>query len=92
MTGGSGRTGLPSLGTTSRSSGDNSPGSDVDDSVVTEAGRLAEQHALTALDALHLASALSLREPGEDVAFVTFDRRLREAALAEGLTVLPEVA
>ena len=30
--------------------------------------------------------------PGEDVAFVTFDRRLREAALAEGLTVMPEVA
>jgi predicted nucleic acid-binding protein len=56
------------------------------------AGSLADRHALTALDAIHLASALSLREPGEDVAFVTFDRRLREAALAEGLTVLPEVA
>jgi predicted nucleic acid-binding protein len=55
------------------------------------AGSLADRHALTALDAIHLASALSLREPGEDVAFVTFDRRLREAALAEGLTVLPEV-
>jgi predicted nucleic acid-binding protein len=56
------------------------------------AGSLADRHALTALDAIHLASALSLRDPGEDVAFVTFDRRLAEAALAEGLTVLPEVA
>lgn len=56
------------------------------------AGSLADRHALTALDAIHLASALSLREPGEDVAFVTFDRRLAEAALAEGLAVLPEVA
>lgn len=56
------------------------------------AGSLADRHALTALDAIHLASALSLREPDEDVAFVTFDRQLREAALAEGLTVLPEVA
>jgi predicted nucleic acid-binding protein len=56
------------------------------------AGSLADRHALTALDAIHLASALALREPGENVAFVTFDRRLAEAALAEGLTVLPEVA
>ena len=64
----------------------------VDDRVITAAGQLAERHALTALDAIHLASALSLREPGEDVAFVSFDRRLREAALAEGLTVLPEGA
>ncbi len=56
------------------------------------AGSLADRHALAALDAIHLASALSLREPGEVVAFVAFDRRLREAALAEGLTVLPEVA
>jgi uncharacterized protein len=64
----------------------------LDDAVVVAAGRLAERHALTALDAIHLASALSLREPGEDVALVTFDRRLAEAALAEGLTVLPEVA
>ena len=55
------------------------------------AGSLADRQALTALDALHLASALSLHEPGEHVAFVTFDRRLREAALAEGLAVLPEV-
>lgn len=51
-----------------------------------------ERHALGALDAIHLASALSLREPGEDVALVTFDRRMRDAALAEGLLVLPEDA
>lgn len=62
----------------------------LDDPLAARAGRLAERHALGALDAIHLASALSLREPGEEVALVTFDRRMRDAALAEGLTVLPE--
>lgn len=62
----------------------------VTDGVISLAGRLAERHALAALDAIHLASALSLREPGDEVALVTFDPRMRDAALAEGLTVLPE--
>jgi predicted nucleic acid-binding protein len=60
------------------------------DAVVAAASRVAERHALGALDAIHLASALGLREPGEDVVLVSFDLRMREAALAEGLTVLPE--
>ena len=46
---------------------------------------------LGALDAIHLASALSIATPEDRPTFVTFDRRLGEAALAEGLTVLPEV-
>ena len=56
------------------------------------AGALADRHGLGALDAIHLASALSIATPDDRPTFVTFDRRLREAALAEGLTVLPEVA
>jgi predicted nucleic acid-binding protein len=55
------------------------------------AGALADRHGLGALDAIHLASALSIASPADQPTFVTFDRRLREAALAEGLTVLPEV-
>jgi predicted nucleic acid-binding protein len=64
----------------------------VNEGVIGVAGQLAERHALSALDAIHLASALSLREPGDEVTLVTFDRRMREAALAEGLTVRPEAS
>lgn len=56
------------------------------------AGILADRHGLRALDAIHLASALSIATPEDRPTLVTFDRRLAEAALAEGLTVLPEVA
>jgi predicted nucleic acid-binding protein len=56
------------------------------------AGTLADRHGLGALDAIHLASALSIATPEDRPTLVTFDRRLAEAALAEGLTVLPEVA
>ncbi len=62
----------------------------VDLRLARAAGRLAERHALKSLGAIHLASALSLREPGGEVVLVTFDGRQREAALAEGMTVLPE--
>lgn len=55
------------------------------------AGALADRHGLGALDAIHLASALGIASATDRPTFVTFDRRLREAALAEGLTVLPEV-
>ena len=55
------------------------------------AGALADKHGLTALDAIHLASALSIATPADQPTFVTFDRRLAEAAIAEGLAVLPEV-
>jgi predicted nucleic acid-binding protein len=57
------------------------------DRVLTEkAAALAVSHGLRALDALHLAAALSL--PG-DVIFATWDRRLHEAAANEGLPTLP---
>ena len=65
-------------------------GIDIDDRVVRAAGDLAERHRLRAADAIHLASAIRIREP--DTAFVAFDARLREAAAAEGFVVLPEVA
>ena len=63
--------------------------------VVEVGGRLAEEAAelvidreLRSLDALHLAAALTL--PVEDLFFATWDRRLYEAARAEGLGLIPE--
>ncbi|HEY8695188.1 MAG TPA: type II toxin-antitoxin system VapC family toxin [Chloroflexota bacterium] len=54
--------------------------------VVLQAGRL-EPAALRSLDAIHLASALSL---GSDLAgIVTYDRRLAEAASRMGIPVFP---
>jgi uncharacterized protein len=50
--------------------------------VVWRAAALAEVHALRGYDAVHLASAL---EMGPDTTVVTADRRLAEAARAEGL-------
>jgi uncharacterized protein len=51
------------------------------------AGDLAEKHALRGFDALHLASALSLRPASGDASlyFATADTRLRNAARLEGL-------
>ena len=39
------------------------------------------------LDAIHLATGLHLRERGQLTSFVTYDRRLADAASAAGLTV-----
>lgn len=63
-------------------------GIEVDEPIVRAAGDLADRHRLRAADAIHLASAIRIREP--DTAFVAFDDRLREAAAAEGFLVLPE--
>jgi predicted nucleic acid-binding protein len=48
------------------------------------------RHPLRALDAIHLAAALSLRDAAPDatVAFASFDDRQRRAAEAAGLNVL----
>ena len=55
-------------------------------------GHAAERSAfLRTLDAIHLATAL-LVAGDEQLAMVSLDRRLRRAAAAEGLVVLPEVA
>lgn len=55
--------------------------------VLRLAGELAEEHGLRGYDALHLASALSVPRE-EDVVFAAADKALREAAHAEGLTLL----
>lgn len=62
--------------------------------VVEEASELLKRHpeyAIHAGDAVHLATALSMRgtlAPGEDLVFVTADRGLEGAARAEGLLTL----
>lgn len=61
---------------------------EVDQALAERATALALSHGLRTLDALHLAAALELED--EEVAFATWDRRLHEAARAEGLAVLPE--
>jgi predicted nucleic acid-binding protein len=62
---------------------------EVTDVLVKEAGRLAESRALRGYDALHLASALSLRSRlTAPVSFLAFDQRLMTAAKREGLSAL----
>lgn len=56
-------------------------------SVERDAGQLAAQHALRGADAVHLASALALRDPG--LILAAWDRRLRTGATAVGLPVAP---
>ncbi len=61
---------------------------EVTDTLVLLAANLAEKHGLRAYDAVHLASALSLRERiNSDVSFSTWDNNLREAAATEGLVL-----
>lgn len=55
--------------------------------VGADAADLAAEHDLSGADAVHLASALTLREM--DLALVTWDRRLAAAAAAEGLSAVP---
>lgn len=52
-----------------------------------EAGNLAEQHALSGFDAIHLASALMIA--AIPVVVATWDGRLHQAAQAAGLATLP---
>lgn len=61
---------------------------EVTDALVRDAGRLAERHALRGFDAVHLAAAAELREPGTTVAFGCFDGRLHRAARRERLSPL----
>lgn len=62
---------------------------DVAAKIVRDAGRLAEKHALKALDAVHLASALSVKEDQElsfqSLVLSSADIRLLGAGRAEGL-------
>jgi len=62
---------------------------DLRDEILLLARDLIQRHPLRAFDALHLASALSLRSGlGEDITFVAADERLLKAAEAERLRVL----
>lgn len=56
----------------------------VDEALLRRAGAL-EPPSLRTLDAIHLASALALEL--DDVAVVTYDQRMRDAAEALGLSV-----
>lgn len=53
------------------------------------AGELAPQYALSGTDAVHLASALALRDAG--TLLVTFDHQLANAARLAGMGVAPEL-
>lgn len=57
----------------------------IDDAILAAAGAL-EPRTLRSLDALHLASALSVRDELEG--FLAYDRGLGEAARGQGLKVL----
>jgi uncharacterized protein len=61
---------------------------EVDQDLAEHAAELALRCELRSLDALHLAAALVLRL--DDLAMVTWDRRLHAAASSQGLQVLPE--
>ena len=55
-------------------------------SLIESAGELAERHALRAYDAVHLASAVTLRDSVLDyVSFSSWDDDLTQAAVSEGL-------
>lgn len=56
--------------------------------VVAATHALLARHPLRALDALHLAAALLLKEHAGEVEFACFDARLNAAAAAEGLPLL----
>jgi uncharacterized protein len=61
----------------------------IDETLIRKAGQLAEEHALRALDALHLATADSLQIALRDaVTFACFDDALNGAAETHGLALL----
>jgi uncharacterized protein len=62
----------------------------LDAALARNAGDLAEAHALRGYDAVHLASAISIADPGLVVA--TWDRQLATAALRVGFAVMPPTA
>jgi hypothetical protein len=55
--------------------------------VEQHAGRLAGRHALRGADAVHLASAMAIGDPG--LVLAVWDRRLHSGATAAGLRVAP---
>ena len=55
-----------------------------------EAGRLVEKYGLRGFDAVHLSAANTIKRVEKDIhiTFSSFDKKLNEAAAAEGFTVL----
>jgi uncharacterized protein len=61
---------------------------ELSEDVAREAGDLGDRHAIRGFDAVHLASAKTFRAAAtSEVSFMTADRRLRDAAVAEGFGV-----
>ena len=60
---------------------------EVDDALCRSAARLAVSRNLRTFDALHLAAAVAVAD--DDLVVATWDRRLWDAAHAEGMAVLP---
>ena len=52
------------------------------------AGQMAMKHVIRGFDAVHLAVALVIHDAVPTLAFTSFDGRLNQAAIQEGLTVL----
>lgn len=61
---------------------------EVDQPLVEHAASLALAHDLRSLDSLHIAAALVVHS--DDLRFATWDRRLHDAARAEGLDAVPD--
>ena len=61
---------------------------EVDEALATNAAVMGVRHGLTGLDAIHVASAMTLADFAP--VFVSWDERQRRAAAAEGLAVYPE--
>lgn len=63
---------------------------DINDDVIERACAMTEE--LKSLDAIHLATALLLDDPGDPVTVFTHDARLVHAARAHGLAVFDSLA
>lgn len=59
--------------------------------LIRRAGDLAEERSLRGMDAIHLASALALREAAGLTEVASWDKRLRRAAELEGFTLRPSL-
>jgi predicted nucleic acid-binding protein len=60
---------------------------ELDQTLADEASRLAVDHGLGSLDALHLAAALLL--PADELTIATFDHRLHAAAASAAVALIP---
>lgn len=64
---------------------------EVSDTLIEQAGELAEQHQLRGFDAVHLAAALILKQQvKESITVACWDKRLWQALQANAFTLLPE--